>query len=46
MKNNLINIKIEFEDQPVMASKLAAKSPAEFDAMIDDLKTKIFGRRR
>ena len=45
MKNNRINIKIEFEDQPIINSK-DVKNAAEFDNIIGDFRTKIFGRKK
>ena len=46
MKNNLINIKIEFEDQPIMESKTPVKNAKEFDNIIDGFRHKIFGRKK
>lgn len=46
MKNNLINIKIEFEDQPIMESKQYIKNAKEFDNMVSSFRTKIFGGKK
>ena len=45
MKNNHINIKIEFEEQPVVNSK-GIKNAKEFDDIVGDFRTKIFGRKK
>ena len=46
MKSNLINMKIEFEDQPIFESKQRIKNAEEFDNMIDLFRTKIFGSKK
>lgn len=45
MKNNVINVKIEFEDQPVVHAK-GLKNMKEFDNTIQDFRTKIFGKKK
>lgn len=45
MKNNLINIKIEFEDQPMVNSK-GVKNATEFDDIVGNFRAKIFGRKK
>lgn len=45
MKNNLINIKIEFENQPMINAK-GVKNITEFDDIIGNFRTKIFGGKK
>jgi len=45
-KNNMINMKVSFENIPIIDSTTRVKNGKEFDDMIKDLRQKLFGRDR
>lgn len=45
-KSNMVTMKVNFEDIPIMERTDRINNPADLDDMVKDLKTKLFGRNK